>query len=24
LQQVARFDGVNLAAAIWERIEGMR
>jgi glutathione synthase len=24
LQQVARFDGVNLAAAIWEKIEGMR
>jgi len=24
LQQVARFDGVNLAAAIWEKIEGLR
>jgi len=24
LQQVARFDGVNLAAAIWEKIEAMR
>jgi glutathione synthase len=24
LQQIARFDGVNLAAAIWEKIEAMR
>lgn len=24
LQQVARFDGVNLAAVIWDRIEAMR
>jgi glutathione synthase len=24
LQQIARFDGVNLAAAIWERIEAKR
>ncbi len=24
LQQIARFDGVNLATAIWEKIEGMR
>jgi glutathione synthase len=24
LQQIARFDGVNLAAAIWDKIEAMR
>jgi glutathione synthase len=24
LQQIARFDGVNLATAIWKKIEGMR
>jgi glutathione synthase len=24
LQQIARFDGVNLAEAIWAKIEAMR
>jgi glutathione synthase len=24
LQQIARFDNINLAAAIWENIEAMR
>ena len=24
LQQIARFDGVNLADAIWDKIEAMR